>query len=77
MDTPSIPVLQPLGLDEWFIEEEVLQVIRSLPPNKTPGLDGFTTRFLQQTWDIIKDLDLMEVFDVFWHMDTRSFRRPG
>jgi hypothetical protein len=30
-----------------FTEEEVWGVIKALPPDKAPGLDGFTGRFLQ------------------------------
>jgi hypothetical protein len=68
----DIPVLQLSELDKWFIEEQVLHVIRSMPPNKATGPDGFTIRFLQQTWDIIRP-ELMKAFDAFWHMDIGSF----
>jgi hypothetical protein len=68
----DILVLQLLGLDEQFIEEEVLRVIRLMPLDKALGPDGFTTRFLQQAWDIIRP-DLIKAFEAFWHMDTRSF----
>jgi hypothetical protein len=36
----------------------------SLPPDKAPGPDGFTARFLQVMWDIIK-LNFMSAFDAF------------
>jgi hypothetical protein len=64
-----------LQLDELgnrFSEEEVWKVIRSLLSDKVPGLDGFTTRFLQSAWGIIRP-DLMRVLDAFWHRDMRSF----
>jgi hypothetical protein len=34
------------GISSWFIEEEVWSVIKTLPPDKALGLDGFTARFL-------------------------------
>jgi hypothetical protein len=45
---------------------------RSSSPDKALGLDGFTARFLQAAWDIIR-VDLMNAFDSFWNLDTRSF----
>jgi hypothetical protein len=33
-------------LGERFTEEEVWTIIRALPPDKAPGPDGFTARFL-------------------------------
>jgi hypothetical protein len=55
-----------------FTEEEVLSVMQSLPPDKASGPDGFTARFLNVAWDIIRE-DLMRAFDASWHMDTRNF----
>jgi hypothetical protein len=59
-------------LSERFTEEEVYYIIRSLPPDKAPGPDGFTVCFLQVAWAMIK-LEVMQAFDVFWHMDVRKF----
>jgi hypothetical protein len=56
----SLPAL----VDEW-------NVISSLPPDKAPGSDGFTVRFLQVTWPIIHP-EIMAAFDALWHMDTRN-----
>jgi hypothetical protein len=50
----------------------VLNVIHVLPPDKAPGPDGFTSRFLQSAWEII-NADLMVAFNAFWYLDTRSF----
>jgi hypothetical protein len=47
-------------------------VVRALPPDKTPGLDGFTAGFLQSAYPIIKG-DIMAAFDALWHMDLRNF----
>jgi hypothetical protein len=51
-----------------FTEFEVWGVIKSLPPDKAPGPDGFTTRFLQAAWPVIK-ADVMHAFDTFWYVD--------
>jgi hypothetical protein len=67
----NVPQMDLSHLTERFTEEEVLQVIHSLPPDKTSGLNGFTMRFLQTSWDIIH-IDLMGAFDAFWHLDTRD-----
>jgi hypothetical protein len=38
--------LNPDGLGARFTEEEVWNIIRTLPPNKALGPDRFTTKFL-------------------------------
>jgi hypothetical protein len=58
-------------LCERFTEEEVWNVIRSLPQNKASGPDGFTAHFLQATWQVIR-ADLMLALEAFWHMDARD-----
>jgi hypothetical protein len=37
-----------------FTYEEVWNVIRSLPPDKALGPDGFTASFLQSVWHIFR-----------------------
>jgi hypothetical protein len=59
-------------LGERFTEAEVWQVIRSLSPDKSPGPDGFTARFLQVVWQVIK-AGLMSAFVALWHLDARGF----
>jgi hypothetical protein len=68
----DLPQLNFTVLADRFIKEEVLCVIHALPPNKVLGPDGFTTHFLQVAWDTIKP-EIMQAFDVFWHMDTQKF----
>jgi hypothetical protein len=64
-----MPSLQELG--ERFTEDEILRVIRSLPRDKALGPDGFTARFLQASWEIIRP-DVMRAFDVLWHLDMHD-----
>ena len=35
-------------------EEEVWEIIKSSPPNKSPGTDGFTTEFYHECWPVLK-----------------------
>jgi hypothetical protein len=63
--------LDPTGMGEWFTEEEVWSIIRSLPLYKAPVSDGFTSQFLHVAWKIIRP-DLMAASEVFWRLDTRD-----
>ncbi|KAJ6293023.1 hypothetical protein OIU78_025075 [Salix suchowensis] len=36
-------------------EEEIQEAIFSIPDDKAPGLDGFTSKFYKHGWAIIKD----------------------
>lgn len=40
-------------LDVEFTQEEVVSGIRQMHPTKVPGLDGMTTVFYQNFWDIV------------------------
>jgi hypothetical protein len=42
-----------------------------MPPDKALGPDGFTGRFLQSAWPIIKQ-DVLQALVAIWSMDTRS-----
>jgi hypothetical protein len=71
LDTIGMPS-QDLGhLCQRFTEDEVWSVIRSLNPDKAPDPGGFTTRFLQSTWQVIR-CDVMLAFEAFWHLDSRN-----
>ena len=41
-------------LEEPFTSEEIDEVIRSLPSDKSPGPDGFNTDFIKKCWPIIR-----------------------
>jgi hypothetical protein len=71
MEILGLPTVNLSQLNERFTEEEVWAVIKSLPPDKAPGPDGFTARFLQVAWPIIRP-NIMAAFDAFWHLDTRN-----
>jgi len=42
-------------LETPFINEEIDQIIKSLPNDKLPGPDGFTNEFLKASWEVIKE----------------------
>jgi hypothetical protein len=54
LDLLDLPQPNLSVLSVRFTEEEVISVIRSLPPDKASGPDRFTTHFLQVAWDTIK-----------------------
>uniref|UniRef100_A0A0A9B3W4 Reverse transcriptase domain-containing protein n=1 Tax=Arundo donax TaxID=35708 RepID=A0A0A9B3W4_ARUDO len=65
--------LQPQDLsdlDNPFMEVEVWQTIKDLPPDKAPGPDGFTGRFYRSCWHIIKG-DLMMALTALYNGDQR------
>jgi hypothetical protein len=67
----DIPWVELSALSDRFTEAEVWSVIKSWPPDKTSGPDGFSARFLQAAWHIIHP-DLMRAFDAFWWLDMRN-----
>jgi hypothetical protein len=69
LNPPHLPLSEMGG---WFMEHEILQVIRELPPDKALGPDDFTTRFLQCAYDDIKP-KIIVAFDAFWYMDACNF----
>ena len=42
-------------LEDPFTREEIDSVVRNLPNNKAPGLDGFNSEFIKKCWHFIKD----------------------
>ena len=56
------------GLDNLsapFSEEEINEVLKSLPTDRAPGPDGFTGLFVKWCWHIIKD-DFLQLFQDFY-----------
>jgi hypothetical protein len=53
------------ALEAHFTDEEVWEAIRAMPPNKSPGPDGFTSEFYRHCWPIIK-VDIMAAKNAMW-----------
>jgi hypothetical protein len=58
------------GLDAPFSEEEVWNIIKDLPNDKAPGLDGFIGRFYKSCWPVIK----ADIMAAVWQTDFKNFR---
>jgi hypothetical protein len=58
-------------LDHCFSEEEVWGVIKQMALDKASVPDGFTDRFYQSAWPVIKR-DVVQVFSALWLLDARS-----
>jgi hypothetical protein len=69
-DRLGIPSQVITGLDHCF-NEEVWSVIRELKLDKAPGTVGFTARFYQTAWPVIKR-DVTNAFMAPWSLDCRS-----
>jgi hypothetical protein len=50
----DLPMIDTNELELPFSKKEIWEVIKSLPPDKSPGPDDFTTRFYQVCWPLIK-----------------------
>jgi hypothetical protein len=64
LHTLGVPSVDLGLLDGLFSEQEVWETIKSLPPDKAPGPDGFNGVFYRQCWLIIKS-DIMRAFNAF------------
>jgi hypothetical protein len=60
LEALGMPTFELSELDAPFSEQEVEDIIKSLPADKAPGPDGFTGRFYKVCWPIIKP-DMMVV----------------
>ena len=52
-----------------FREEEVFTALNEVDGDKTPGLDGFTLAFWQDSWHFVKE-EIMEMFKEFHANET-------
>uniref|UniRef100_A0A2N9I593 Reverse transcriptase domain-containing protein n=1 Tax=Fagus sylvatica TaxID=28930 RepID=A0A2N9I593_FAGSY len=59
-------------LTSRFEKDEVLQVIKDLQGDKSPGPDGFTMAFFQKCWTIL-ETDVMGFFDEFFEKGTFAY----
>ena len=55
LDTLITICHETAGLGAPFSKEEIDQVIKELPMDKSPGLDGFTNNFIKHRWDIVAE----------------------
>ncbi|KQJ89566.2 hypothetical protein BRADI_4g26741v3 [Brachypodium distachyon] len=62
---PLLPDLS--SLDSPWSEAEVWDAIHSMPPDKAPGPDGFSIRFFQCCWPIIK-VEVLAALDALFHL---------
>jgi hypothetical protein len=62
----------PLMLYHCFSEEEVWAIIRDMAPDKSPGPDGFTRRFYQSAWSVIKH-DVLQALAALCSLNARNF----
>ena len=60
----GLPLVNSELLDMPFTQEEVWNVVKDLPPDKAQGPDGFTGKFYQTGWPIIKN-DVMLAVNAF------------
>lgn len=61
------------ALDTPYSMDEVWAAIKSLPPDKAPGPDGFTVRFYKSCWEFIKD-DIMQALEAIQRGHVFKFR---
>jgi hypothetical protein len=72
LDALNIPSWDLADLDAPFTEEEVWKTIKSLPADKAPGPDGFTGKFYQVCWPIIKP-EIMAAISAVWSRKFNNF----
>jgi hypothetical protein len=65
-DIPQVTEEKNGFLTHDFLEEEVKKAVFQMEHNKSPGSDGFSAKFYQVFWDVIKG-DLMTLFHEFHH----------
>jgi hypothetical protein len=59
-------------LEVAFTDEEIWQVIKELPSDKSPGPDELTGAFFKTAWPVIK-IDVMCAINAFYWVDRRQF----
>lgn len=53
-------------LEEPVMQEEIDNIVKALPNNKSPGPDGFSNEFLKRCWPIIKQ-DFYDLCNGFYN----------
>jgi hypothetical protein len=65
LEALGVPTVDLSELEEPFTEAEVLAAICAMPPNKSPGPDGFSWDFYCHCWHII-GADIMAAVIAVW-----------
>ena len=65
-DNLTFPAVELESLDTPFTEAEILNAIKQLPSDKSPGPDGFTGLFFKRCWPIIKP-DVVAAVNAFYN----------
>ena len=68
----NMPSFDLTDLEAPFTEEEVWKTIKSLPSDNAPGPDGFTGKFYQVCWPIIKP-EIMIAISAIWSRKFNNF----
>ena len=66
LDSLIEKVLELVKLDRAFTKEEIDAIVKDLPFDKAPGLDGFNTDFIKHCWDILAS-DFYALIEDFCH----------
>ena len=64
LDFACIAEEERLSLEKEFTKEEVIQVLREIEGDKTPGPYGFIMAFFHNCWRVVEK-DVMDFFDYF------------
>ena len=64
LDFACIEEDERLSLEEAFMKEEVIQVLREIEGDKALGPDGFTMAFFHKCWSAVEK-GVMDLFDYF------------
>ena len=65
------------GLEEAFLEKEVLNVIKHMKNNKSPGSDGYTAEFFKFFWKDIKNFVVRAINCIFLRKELPISQRLG
>lgn len=63
--TSSLPSELSAQFIQDVIDEEIFHVIKSMPKNKAPGPDGYTTKFFIASWGVISSSVISAIKEFF------------
>jgi exonuclease III len=74
----DLPDLYPVQCDlssltKPFSEQEILAALKQISQDKSPGPDGFGSRFYQDFWSVVK-IDVLNLFNNFFNDDCQLER---